>query len=59
MYVRYILPELQGAKSDFTIGFANGDYAVGSMRLNREGPNRVYAFWRTNAEVYAELGVRY
>lgn len=59
LYVRYILPEVQGVKSDFTIGYANGDYAVGYMRLNREGITRVYGFWRTNAEVYAELGIRY
>lgn len=59
VYVRYLLPELKGMKSDFTVGYANGDYAVGYMRMNREGVNRVYGFWRTNAEVYAELGVRY
>ena len=27
--------------------------------LVRDGVNRVYGFWRTNAEVYAELGIRY
>jgi hypothetical protein len=59
VYVRYILPEVTGVKSDFTIGYANGDYAVGYMRGNRDGVNRVYGFWRTNAEVYAELGIRY
>lgn len=58
-FVRYILPEVKGMKSDFTVGYSNGDYAVGSMRMNRDGVNRVYGFWRTNAEVYAELGVRY
>jgi hypothetical protein len=59
VYVRYILPELNAVKSDFTIGYANGDYAVGYMRMNRDGINRVYGFFRTNAEVYAELGIRY
>jgi hypothetical protein len=58
-FVRYILPEVKGAKSDFTVGYSNGDYGVGYMGMNRDGVNRVYGFWRTNAEVYAELGVRY
>jgi hypothetical protein len=59
VYIRYLLPEVKGMKSDFTVGYANGDYAVGYMRMNRDGVNRVYGFWRTNAEVYAELGIRY
>ena len=59
VFTRYILPTVKDVKSDFTIGYSNGDYAIGYLRANRDGINRFYGFFRTNAAVYAELGVRY
>jgi hypothetical protein len=59
LFTRYIFPELNGVKSDFTFGYSNGDYPLGFMRMNRDGVNRLYGFFRTNAAFYAELGVRY
>jgi len=59
-YVRYLLPNLMGFKSDITLALANGDPSMGSVGLMHDtGVARLYGGYRNNAEVYASFGVRY
>jgi hypothetical protein len=58
-YVRYAVPEFFGIKSDVTVALANGDPTLGYTSRLHDGQAYLYGSYRHDAEVYANLTVRY
>lgn len=59
IYVRYILPDLQGFKSDITLALANGDPGLGNVSVLHDGVVHPYLLYYDSAEVYVALSGRY
>jgi len=58
-YVRYLLPDLFGFKSDLTAAYSFGDPTVGYSSLLQDGVGHVFLGYRHNSEVYLSMAVRY
>jgi hypothetical protein len=58
-YVRYLLPDLFGFKSDLTAAYSFGDPTVGYSSLLQDGVGHVYLGYYHNSEVYLSMAVRY
>lgn len=59
IFVRYVMPDLGGFKSDLTVAFANGDPSLGYPSVLHDGIVHPYLFYYNSAEVYAALSGRY
>jgi hypothetical protein len=59
IFVRYVLPNLAGVKSDFSLAFADGDPSLGYNSVLHDGVSQFYLFFRQTAEVYGTFSVRY
>jgi hypothetical protein len=59
IFVRYVMPDLSGFKSDLTIALANGDPSLGYPQVLHDGIVHPYFFYYNSAEVYAALSARY
>ena len=59
VFARYILPNIVGVKSDITIAAANGDPSLGSVSVLRDGVSHFNLGYRSRAEVYGTLAIRY
>jgi hypothetical protein len=59
IFARYVLPPLVGVRSDILVALANGDPSLGSVSVLHDGVGHFYMGWRTAAEVYAALTLRY
>jgi hypothetical protein len=58
-FVRYILPDLVGFKSDLTLAYSFGDPTVGYSSVLQDGVGHVFLGYRHNSEMYLSLAVRY
>jgi hypothetical protein len=58
-YLRYLMPDLVGFKSDLTLAYSFGDPTVGYSSVLQDGVGHVFLGYRHNSEVYLSLGVRY
>ncbi len=58
-YVRYLLPDLVGFKSDLTFAYSFGDPTVGYSSLLQDGVGHVFLGFRHNSELYLSLAIRY
>lgn len=59
IWVRYILPDLTGVKSDVTLALANGDPGLGNVPVLHDGVVHPYLFYYNTTEVYVALAGRY
>jgi len=59
IFTRYILPDLQGFKSDITLALANGDPSIGYPSVLHDGVVHPYVLFYNSAEVYVALSGRY
>jgi len=59
VFARYVMPDLNGFKSDLTIALANGDPALGYPSVLHDGIVHPYVLYYNSAEVYAALSGRY
>jgi hypothetical protein len=59
LFVRYVMPDLGGFKSDLTIALANGDPSLGYPSVLHDGIVHPYFLYWNSAEVYAALSGRY
>ncbi|HEY8089338.1 MAG TPA: hypothetical protein VIF09_15870 [Polyangiaceae bacterium] len=59
IFVRYVMPDLGGFKSDLTVALANGDPSLGYPSVLHDGVVHPYLFYYNTAEVYAALSGRY
>ncbi|HEY8091449.1 MAG TPA: hypothetical protein VIF09_26475, partial [Polyangiaceae bacterium] len=59
VFVRYVMPDLGGFKSDITVALANGDPSLGYPSVLHDGVVHPYLLYRDTAEVYAALSGRY
>jgi hypothetical protein len=59
VFVRYVMPDLSGFKSDLTIALANGDPSLGYPSVLHDGIVHPYLLYYNSAEVYAALSARY
>jgi len=59
IYTRYILPDLQGVKSDITLALANGSPSTGSLSVLHDGVVHPYLLFYNSAEVYVAITGRY
>jgi len=59
IFTRYVLPDLQGFKSDITLALANGDPSTGSLSVLHDGVVHPYLLFYNSAEVYVALTGRY
>lgn len=59
IFTRYILPDLQGIKSDITLSLANGDPSLGYPSVIHDGVVHPYFFYYNSTEVYLSLAGRY
>lgn len=59
IFVRYVMPDLSGFKSDLTIALANGDPSLGYTSVLHDGIVHPYLLYYQQAEVYAALSGRY
>ncbi len=59
IFTRYILPDLQGFKSDITLALANGDPTTGNLSVLHDGVVHPYVLFYNSAEVYVALTGRY
>jgi hypothetical protein len=59
VFVRYVMPDLSGFKSDLTIALANGDPSLGYPSVLHDGIVHPYFLYYNSAEVYAALSGRY
>lgn len=59
IFTRYILPDLQGFKSDIMLALANGDPSLGYPSLIHDGVVHPYLLYYNTAEVYLALEGRY
>jgi hypothetical protein len=58
-YLRYLLPDLVGVKSDLTLAYSFGDPVVGYSSVLQDGVGHVFLGYRHNSEMYLTLAVRY
>jgi hypothetical protein len=58
-YLRYLLPDLVGFKSDLTFAYSFGDPTVGYSSVLQDGVGHVFLGYRHNSEMYLSLAVRY
>jgi len=59
IFVRYVLPNLAGVKSDLSLALADGDPSLGYNSVLHDGVSQFYLFFRQTAEVYASFNIRY
>ena len=59
VFVRYVMPDLSGFKSDLTVALANGDPSLGYPSVLHDGIVHPYFLYYNSAEVYAALSGRY
>lgn len=59
VFVRYVMPDLSGFKSDLTIALAQGDPSLGYPSVLHDGIVHPYLLYYNSAEVYAALSGRY
>jgi hypothetical protein len=59
IFVRYVMPEVSGFKSDFTLALAQGDPSLGYPSVLHDGVVHPYLLYRDTAEVYFALEGRY
>jgi hypothetical protein len=59
VFVRYVMPDLGGFKSDLTIALANGDPSLGYPSVLHDGIVHPYFLYWNSGEVYAALSGRY
>jgi hypothetical protein len=59
IFVRYVMPDLAGVKSDLTVALANGDPSLGYPSVLHDGVVHPYFFYYYTTEVYAALSGRY
>jgi hypothetical protein len=59
IFVRYVMPDLGGFKSDITVALANGDPSLGYPSVLNDGVVHPYFLYYNSAEVYAALSARY
>jgi hypothetical protein len=59
IFTRYILPDLEGFKSDVMVAFADGDPSLGYPSLIHDGVVHPYLLYYDEAEVYLALEGRY
>jgi hypothetical protein len=59
IFVRYVMPDLSGVKSDITLALANGDPSLGYPSVLHDGIVHPYLLYRDTAEVYFALEGRY
>lgn len=59
IFVRYILPDLQGFKSDIMLALANGDPGLGNVPVLHDGVVHPYLLYYNTAEVYVAMSGRY
>jgi hypothetical protein len=59
IFARYLMPELNGFKSDVLIAVTDGDSGLGYNALLHDGVVHPYLFFRRSAGVYGALSVRY
>jgi hypothetical protein len=59
LFVRYLLPNLAGIKSDISLALADGDPSLGYNSVLHDGVSQYYLFFRQTAEVYGTINLRY
>lgn len=59
LFTRYILPDLEGFKSDITLALANGSPGMGYPTVLHDGVVHPYLLFYNSAEVYVALTGRY
>ena len=59
IFVRYVMPDLSGFKSDLTVALANGDPSLGYPSVLHDGVVHPYLLYYNSAEVYFALEGRY
>jgi hypothetical protein len=59
IFTRYILPDIQGFKSDILLALANGDPALGYPSMLHDGVVHPYLLYYNTAEVYVAISGRY
>ena len=59
IFVRYILPDVSGFKSDVMLALANGDPGLGNVPVLHDGVVHPYLFYYNTTEVYLALSGRY
>jgi hypothetical protein len=59
IYARYILPDLGGFKSDFSVGLGNGGGPAGNPSVLQDGVTHLYLFEYNSTQVYATVEGRY
>lgn len=59
VFVRYVMPDLSGFKSDLTVALANGDPSLGYPSVLHDGIVHPYLLYYNSAEIYAALSGRY
>ena len=59
IFVRYLLPQWQGLRSDVLLAFANGDATLGYTSVLHDGVSHEYVAYRRNAEIYLALSAAY
>lgn len=59
VYVRYVLPQVIGIRSDLLFAFAQGDPALGFTSYLHDGVGHVYPFFRESTEIYFSFSARY
>jgi hypothetical protein len=55
IYVRYVMPDLSGFKSNLVLAFANGDPTLGYPNVLNDGIQHPYFFYYDTSEVYLAL----
>jgi hypothetical protein len=59
-YLRAVMPDLAGVRSDLTVSYTQGDPSLGYTSALHDGARHVYPFfWRRSSTVYAALSVAY
>jgi hypothetical protein len=58
-YVRYLLPDLFGFKSDLTFAYSFGDPTIGYSSLLQDGVGHLFLGYAHNSELYLSMAVRY
>jgi hypothetical protein len=59
VFVRYLIPDLSGFKSDLTLALANGDPTLGYPSVLHDGVVHPYVMYYNSAEVYFAFEGRY
>ena len=59
VFVRYVMPDLAGFRTDLTLALANGDPSLGYPSVLHDGIVHPYLLYRDTAEVYFAMEGRY